>query len=145
MIRLLSLSVGLMLLACGGGHGPGIAGDPPAQDSHDRGGTVRIHLDLGESAEVGDEGSKIVFAAVQNDSRCPANVQCPWMGNGRVRLDLVDAHGGVTRFELNTSTEPRGAVVRGLRIDLLDLQPHPEEPGSVPPDGYSVTLAVTEP
>jgi hypothetical protein len=142
MLRTLLFGLGLTLLACRTGHDPGITNVPRGQDPSDPSTGVRIQLGLGQSATVGDGRHQIVFTAVPEDSRCPANVQCIWTGNGRVRLDLVDSRERITQISLNTTTEPRGINVDGLRIDLVDLRPYPQEPQPLPPDVYSVVLSV---
>jgi hypothetical protein len=147
MTKLLGLPLTLLLLAglaCGHGKGPGATTAPPDQNPPDPSGQGQIRLTLGQSATIGRGGWTIAFAAVPEDSRCPANVVCPWMGNGRVRLELVDADGGVTPLFLNTSSGPRGTVVDGMQIDLLELLPYPQDPGSIRPDEYNVVLSVTE-
>ena len=80
--------------------------------------------------------SLLSFVAVPEDSRCPPEVQCIWAGNAELSLRLDD-----TRFAINTTVEPREAVVGGYRFQLVALTQRPL--GDTVSTNYSATLRVT--
>lgn len=104
-------------------------------------------LARGESADI--DGLRTTFAAVLEDSRCPANVTCVWEGRASVNLTLAEGGrtGGVN-IELagTTGAEDTGrhrtVEALGHRITLMALDPYPgtdeAESGAAP----QVTLMV---
>src|SRR4029453_14195399 len=62
-------------------------------------------LKVGRAVTVKGTRLRIRFAAVENDSRCPADVMCVWAGNAAVRLQLGSGRGSNT-VTLNTSSSP---------------------------------------
>lgn len=100
-----------------------------------------LFLGPGESATVQD--LTIRFVEVAEDSRCPLGVSCVWEGNARVVLETV--YQGVERaVALNTVSESRSAVVGPYTIDLLRLDPYPDQHtlNGIPAEWYRVTLQV---
>src|SRR5688572_20468035 len=62
---------------------------------------------------------KLEFVSVLEDSRCPADVQCIWAGNARVKVKLTDWRGAVKLFELNTTAGAKGDQFGGYAINLV--------------------------
>jgi hypothetical protein len=50
-------------------------------------------LGIGQSASIDGEKLVIKFKAVLEDSRCPINVVCAWVGNGKVEFEVIDIDG----------------------------------------------------
>lgn len=101
-----------------------------------------VLLRLGESAVL-DERVRVVFRAVEGDSRCPINVQCVWAGDAQVRLDAAERDAAPQALELHTTLEPHDAVFAGYRIRLVELAPQRSEPDTIQPRHYSVRLAIS--
>jgi len=78
----------------------------------------------GEVALAGADRA-VAFVAMVNDSRCPSDVVCVTAGNAEVRLRLRG--GGVdSTFSLNTTTPPKEATIKGVRLELVGLEPYPK-------------------
>ncbi|MEP7326086.1 MAG: hypothetical protein ABI836_09080, partial [Gemmatimonadota bacterium] len=93
-------------------------------------------LQQGQSVRLGGTRSTLQFLAVPEDSRCPPQVQCIWAGNAKLSLSLDD-----TPFAINTTVDPREAVVAGYRFQLVRLTQGPQ--GDTVATNYSATLRVT--
>lgn len=122
----------LAILACG----PGVGNESPIALPAD------VTLRVGEQGVT--EGVTILFVKVNEDSRCPSNVQCVWAGNAAVELRLTGASGPPVTRVLNSGSDPRVIEEFGLRITMKELSPVPRE-GDAEPKGYNVTLRVEKP
>lgn len=100
-------------------------------------------LIVGESVMVGNEGLKIGFDRVSNDSRCPADAYCVWEGDAEV-LAWADAPGEPREdFDLHTNSGYRRETVVGpYVIRLLGLVPYPRSDTPPDPDKYVMTAVV---
>ncbi len=127
---------GLALAISGCGKGAGSEGtDRPSEATAPADGK-EFTLQQGESVRLAGSQSILQFLAVPEDSRCPAGVQCIWAGNAQLSLKLDS-----TQFAINTTVEPREAVVAGFRFELAQLTQPPR--GDTVPGHYSATLRVT--
>src|SRR5213595_3393904 len=61
-----------------------------------------VKLNVGQKLTVPETSLRITFTAVENDSRCPADVTCVWAGNAAVKLELSGL-GKAKSVTLNTS------------------------------------------
>lgn len=84
----------------------------------------------------------LTFLEAANDSRCPSDVVCVWAGNAETRFRL-EGQGSDTTLMLNTTTEPREAVARGVRITLAGLEPGRTSTTTVPPASYRAKVTWT--
>ena len=134
-MRSLRVVLALLFLACNSSPtGPGSSGT--VRD-------VTIVVPFGNSTQV-STGLRVSFAQVVEDSRCPASVQCPWAGNGAVRLDITSG-GNVQSVKLNTAGGtgfPREASVSGYTFTLENLDPQKQTPGPIPEQQYRATIRV---
>ena len=92
-------------------------------------------LRLGESARLA--GFAVRALRVEEDSRCPASVQCIHAGTVRLAIAL-GAREAVLRLD-----EPL-EVGRGRWLALLAVCPAPPVPGPIAPAAYRFTLAAAE-
>ena len=93
-----------------------------------------LALDRGQVGRL-DNGGRLVFANVVNDSRCPKGAQCVWAGTATVHLQLVPdpaVPDTVNLLAVLDGGEPRAEAgaqlpvdTLGVRITLLDLAPYP--------------------
>lgn len=112
-----------------------------------------VALDQEFTMEVGDmvavDGSHLLirFVGVDEDSRCPSDVQCPWAGNAEVRLEFSsdNAEFAPQQRVVNTSLEPRSVEFMGMTIAVVDLTPYPISTQQIDPASYVVKLIVTRP
>lgn len=101
---------------------------PPAPES--RTATLR----LGEADRIA--GLSVRALRVEEDSRCPASVQCVHAGTVRLRVALGEADESVLRLR-----EPQ-MLGSGAWLTLLAACPHPRVPGTIAPSAYRFTLSV---
>lgn len=102
-------------------------------------------LKPGQTARVDGTAITVSFVGVPEDSRCPADVQCVWAGNGAVSLVVTDETGAKSTVILNTTLTPRSARVSGYEISFTGLKPEPKQGSPIPLANYVATLRVTRP
>ena len=100
-------------------------------------------LRVGEHRVLEPRRTRLGFERVISDSRCPTHVVCVWAGEAKVRLWLVESKPDTSFFELKVPGPFAAAETLGLRIEPIDLEPHPEVPGPIPSESYRLTLKVT--
>lgn len=88
-------------------------------------------LAIGQSATLSDAPVKITFDGVREDSRCPKQVNCVWMG--RAVFDLTAQVGESAPITLTLATihspeKTDHAAFDGYEIALQGVQPYPETP-----------------
>lgn len=86
---------------------------------------AQVVLTAGESADLGS-GRSLKFLRVQNDSRCPKNVQCVWAGEVTLAFELATAEGS-SNFQLSSSTA-KSTSASWLDFELKDYGPCPAAP-----------------
>jgi hypothetical protein len=86
------------------------------------GDTTFLELPLGSSAVVHE--LSITFDAVNEDSRCPSDVQCVWAGNAAIRLTLAVAD-ATEEVVVNSTVEPNQVSFASYTIGYRDLSPYP--------------------
>jgi hypothetical protein len=105
----------------------------------------RFTLAPGEVAVVDDADVRVRFVRVSGDSRCPADAVCIQGGDAVVQLVVVDEN-GAAEYELHTGDSARASVShRGVRVELVELQPYPFSSRTIAPGEYRATLAVSRP
>jgi hypothetical protein len=97
---------------------------------------------LGEQAAVVSTGLLITFAHVLDDSRCPPQSYCVWLGNATIVLDIERSSDAAELFQVCTNPDicPPGIALDPYELDLIDVDP-PSLPRSALE--YKVTLRVT--
>ncbi len=107
----------IAFLACGGDSATG----PEQQVGLDE----EFALQLGESAVVEAAGLRITFAHVLEDSRCPPQAYCFWIGNARVSLDIARVNEPAELFEACTFEDMCASVLQvdGYEVTLLAVEP----------------------
>jgi hypothetical protein len=101
-------------------------------------------LKPGAEARVRDEGLKITFVAVTQDSRCPEGATCIWQGNARVHLMAAKSKDECVEFDLNMGVTPTEYEFDGYRVALVQLTPAPSIHGMPKAGDYEATLVVTK-
>jgi hypothetical protein len=110
---------------------------------------VDVQLHVGETASLEGGALQVTMLQVSEDSRCPMDVLCVWMGRAVVSLHvLID---GVDRGDVNVTLYPGprtqrapdlDATVDRYAISLADLQPYPVAGRPEPLDQRIATLRV---
>ena len=122
----------LTLTACGGS-GDSDTGDnyldnPPLWNEYTIGYLKTINL---------AEGVSLEFTAVEEDTRCPTNVQCVAQGNARIVITTFTPRGQQI-VRLNTDNQlPISALFDFYGVELRNLDPKPE----VNPQNGSSTIS----
>lgn len=135
LYHLFQVAAGLTLVGCGGK-----GTDPPRSDGSPAENAMLgqdFTLRPGESVRLAGTRSTFTFVAVPEDSRCPPNVQCIWAGNAKLGLRLDD-----TVFAINTTVEPHEAVIKGYRLQLVQLTQR--SLNDTVSTNYSATFRVTK-
>lgn len=99
----------------------------------------QFDLKLGQQVTVQNEGLTIKFKSVDNDSRCPKDVQCIGPGNAQVTIVVSQ-----TDITLNTFSDPKQAVYSNYTLRLIALTPYPFLHEKIDPQYYVATLIVTK-
>jgi hypothetical protein len=102
---------------------------------------AEIELAPGEEILV-DGILRVLFMAVEEDSRCPVDVQCVWQGNAAVRIALTSGSGPSHPALLNTGVDPTKVEFGGYRISLFDLTPKPLSTSTIPAGAYRASLGI---
>jgi hypothetical protein len=103
-------------------------------------------LKAGRQVTVKGAKLRIRFVAVENDSRCPADVTCVWAGNAAVQLQLGTGSGSKT-VTLNTSKSPSflgETEYRGYKVKLVELSPYPRSDRKIARRDYTATLLISK-
>jgi hypothetical protein len=109
--------------------------------------TVRLNqrftLAPGEVSAIEGTTLQVQFVRVSGDSRCPADAVCIQGGDALVHVRAMDA-GASADYELHTGDSSRASAThKGMRIELVDLQPFPFSSRTIAPGDYRATLVVT--
>ena len=102
-----------------------------------------FELKFGQQVSIKEEGLKISFSNIAEDSRCPTGVQCIWAGNARVVLKLNKARRRSTVMSLNTGVEPKQKSYGGYEVKLVELNPYPKEGAPIRKRNYVAKLVVS--
>lgn len=102
-------------------------------------------LSTGQSGRVSGTPITMTFDSVEQDSRCPSDVNCVWAGDASLRLTLQSTAGSSLQVSLHTNVDPRTADYAGYRIRVMGLDPIPRSGSTVPAANYVVTLQVSPP
>lgn len=116
----------LTLVACGGstGDGNGNNESPPANYFPDPPLWNEYVVGYAETINLA-EGVSISFTAVEQDTRCPTNVQCVDEGNAQILMTTASPRGQWS-VRLNTNnTLPINALFDYYGVELRDLTPKP--------------------
>lgn len=144
-LRLISFGITCaMLLGCWNAvHGNGHAKGPTQVARLGR----PFKLRAGQRVALKGQSLRIKFAAVEDDSRCPADVRCVWAGNAAVRLDVSIRGRGSKSLTLNTNRSPSLVgenQYRGYKVKLVELSPYPRSDQKIAAGDYVVTLLVSK-
>jgi hypothetical protein len=138
MRKAVTLAAAALCIACGRTTEPV---DADGSTEHVTAGDT-IVLTHGQTAVLGN-AARIVFRAVESDSRCPVDVTCVWEGDAHVRLEGAAQSAEWQPLDLHTALEPREITFAGFRIQLLGVSPQRRDGDEVRQRDYSVRLAIS--
>lgn len=79
------------------------------------------------------------FVELVEDSRCPADVQCIWAGNAKIKI-RVSKSGRSHDLTLDTNGPNQSVTAEGYAIKLVGLTPVPRSNVRISRFGYVATL-----
>jgi len=82
------------------------------------------------------------FQSVDEDSRCPVDVQCVQAGNAAITVTIAIGKGPTVPIRLNTGHEPRSGVA-GIRVTLISVTPKPISTQTIDPRSYRAELRLS--
>lgn len=86
---------------------------------------------------------KVKFISVLEDSRCPADVDCVWAGNAKVKVQVTNTSTGVTKMmELNTSGGATADTMGRYTVRLVGVTPARNTGKKIEPEDYRITIKV---
>ncbi|MCB0636004.1 MAG: hypothetical protein KDC54_05280 [Lewinella sp.] len=135
MQRLFLLFAVLSLAACGNNdtvlNGTYLPGTP-------------FNLPFADTASCnGCDGPVLNFSQVVTDSRCPSQVVCVWEGAVTVELEANGETIQLTRSANAGANAPLDTLGNWV-IRLIEVNPYPEQAGSILDEDYSLELEVTQ-
>lgn len=103
---------------------------------------VTFDLPIGKTASLSGNGVRITFKQVQEDSRCPVDVQCVWAGDAKIQL-TISRDGVPDDVKVISLTPPNNETTSGdLRIRFMGLAPVPRQADAGKPRPYIAQLVV---
>jgi hypothetical protein len=82
---------------------------------------------------------KVKFIELLEDARCPADVNCVWAGNAKIKLHFSKGSDDEIA-ELNTGVKPQTFEFGGYSFKITRLIPHPRTNVRINRLGYEATL-----
>ncbi len=76
---------------------------------------------------------------VISDSRCPLNAQCVWQGEAEVKVEIEN---GITSEVILSTYDNHVDTVRNTRLELISVDPYPEQDKNIPLSSKIVTLVI---
>lgn len=70
-----------------------------------------VQLGIGEAAHLAD-GSRLTYLRLENDSRCPPDVQCVWAGDAEIVLRWQPSSGRAQELALRTASTRGSSTAR---------------------------------
>jgi len=79
------------------------------------------------------------FVELVEDSRCPADAQCVWAGNAKIKI-RVTMNGRSHDLTLDTNGPHQATTSEGFTIKLISLTPSPRSNIRIDRNGYVATF-----
>ena len=97
-----------------------------------------LTLDFRDTLFFDDQTHWVLFDTLYDDSRCPTELVCVWMGNASLGFQLNG-----DRFALNTHPDfRRDTTLQQYRVTLLNVSPYPVADSVYSSNDYSPALRI---
>jgi hypothetical protein len=104
----------------------------------------QMQLRVGQQKSISNGKVRVKFISVTEDSRCPADVDCVWAGNAKVKIQ-VWVRGGETKiFELNTNGGEKAGTADAYRVQLESLTPARHSKRKIRQNDYRAAFSITK-
>ena len=107
----------------------------------------QFSLKVNQVALIESENLKIKFLNVEEDSRCPSEVQCVWPGQVKIIVNVVKNKRDFGGLHLISRVAEEDLAVKtfdGYSIRLIDVAPYPKKTEKLEISDYIVTLVVSQ-
>ncbi|HEV7644676.1 MAG TPA: hypothetical protein VGO50_12085 [Pyrinomonadaceae bacterium] len=102
----------------------------------------QMQLRVGQQKSMSKGKVRVKFISVTEDSRCPADVDCVWAGNAKVKIQ-VWVRGGETKvFELGTNGGDKAGQADAYRVELVSLTPARHSKRKIRQNDYRATFSI---
>ena len=88
-------------------------------------------------------GIKVAFVELVEDARCPADVQCVWAGNAKIKIRVTKS-GRSKIIELNSSEPGVAPTYAGYRFKLTNLTPELRSNVRINWNAYEATIEISK-
>ena len=102
----------------------------------------RVEVQIGKSATEQRSKVKVEFLEVIEDSRCPADVNCIWAGNAKIKI-RVTKNGKSEVIELNSGMMNKDNAFGGYTFLLENLTPKPISDKQIDKSSYVATIMMS--
>ncbi|MGB3761051.1 MAG: hypothetical protein WBA07_32545 [Rivularia sp. (in: cyanobacteria)] len=107
----------------------------------------QFRLKPNDVALIASDNIKIKFLKVEEDSRCPNEVQCIWPGQVKVLVNVVKDEMEFGNLNLTSKVGGEDLSVKtfdGYSIKLIEVLPYPKKNQKLEISDYLVTLVVSQ-
>ncbi|MBN2095681.1 MAG: hypothetical protein JW727_06530 [Candidatus Aenigmarchaeota archaeon] len=104
-----------------------------------------FNLSVGEHMFIRGEELEVRFLNVTADSRCPVGLECFWMGQATVSVELLRENRSFSRFNLthrpgNTSIATKN--IAGYSVKITGIEPYPTAGRKIETSEYVASFVV---
>lgn len=89
-----------------------------------------------------EEDISLHMQSVNNDSRCPSDVECVWSGDAEVNF-IFRTKSTDHPITLHTDLTPKDTLIGDYNITLIKLDPYPVSTSVIPQADYKATIIVS--
>jgi hypothetical protein len=100
-------------------------------------------LSPSQSAVVDAGAVTLTFVKVNEDSRCPTDVQCVWAGDVAAALTVGVAGGEKSATTIHTNIDPKTTIAGAYKVEVVNVKPVRKSNTTIPQESYLVTFRVT--
>lgn len=104
---------------------------------------TQFSLNIGQSVTLPEQGIKIYFTDVLEDSRCPSDVVCIWEGTVSLAINIFYQGSNLGEYILNSSNLHKASFM-GFFVKLKVLAPYPVSTETIQKSDYNGTFIVSE-
>jgi len=103
----------------------------------------KVTVQVGKTATESHSKIKVEFVELIEDSRCPADANCVWAGNAKIRIK-VSKRGNSQTIELNSGMANKDNTFAGYDFILEKLTPEPSSAVRIDRNGYVAVITLSK-
>lgn len=104
-----------------------------------------FNMEIGQKFLNIDLPAQLTITAIEEDSRCPKNVDCVWEGQVKANFLLITSEDNAQTFTLTLRAdrpEESKKVINGYSYQLLKVDPYPEADKKINAEDYVLNVLV---